>query len=270
MSQLKDLAIIMMYIYIFVVILLQNNLQGVFIIGFLGLVLINTKNNNRKLIKKYLQKQREGYINALSHDLRIPVIAQIRALELINNEKFGTLNPTQKDILLQVEESCKCALNLMSLMINTYNMENRSYILKYEKFNIKEVVISCFEELSQKAKGKNITFEYITSGMLNIEADKTELKKVILNVLCSAISNAYTGEKISVTICTSSKNIRLTITGEGENRFYSDTYLSSPYTSVGENIRMGFCKKIIETHKGKILNSGNNNSFSFELPTALV
>lgn len=270
MYQLKDLAVMMMYIYIFVITINENNIIAISILIFLGIILFKQNigiKNSDKITKQTLCNQRKIFIDLISHDLRIPIIAQIRALDLINNEKFGTLNSTQKEMLTQINDSCKCILNLMSLMINTYNLENKSYKLVYENFNIFDAVTTCFDDLLKEAKDKNITFEYNSDNKnINITADKEEFKKVIINILSSAILNAYTKENIVVSVKSFKNKIRLTVAGENENKFYPNTYLKTQFTSIGQNIRMGFCKKIIETHKGKIINCKNKNSFSFELP----
>ena len=268
MIQLKDLVITIMYLYIFVIILPEKNLiaTSFLLILFICYFTQSIKNKEfNKNLRRYLSAQKERFINIISHDLRIPIIAQFRALELINNEKLGKLNEAQKNMMLDIEDSCKCVLNLMSLMINTYKMENNSYKLIYEKFNLTDVIISCFDELLPLAAEKNITFEYNNyNETQTITADKTELKKVILNILSAAISNAYIGQKISVIINNNNNRIRL-IFGGGNNQLYQHNYICSDYASIGQDIRLKFCKKIIENHKGKIIHD-INNSFGFEIP----
>ena len=45
-----------------------------------------------------LQAQRETFIASLSHDLKNPTIAQIRAIELLLKGKFGQVLPQQKEL----------------------------------------------------------------------------------------------------------------------------------------------------------------------------
>lgn len=269
MSIIKDLTITIMYIYIFFVIFYNNNLVALSMMILFGIVLINLnlqiKNFDKKL-KNQLNKQREFFINSLRHDLRTPIIAQIRILELINKENFGALNTMQKDILNQLEESSRCLFNLISLMINTYNIENQTFKLIYEKFNLYEIVLLSFNELQSQAKEKKITFEYRNSDKnVSITADKEEIKKVLLNLLSYALSRTSYGGNISVTTSINNHKIKLLITGD-KNTFYSGTCFNTVYTSIGQNIRIGFCKKIIENHNGKILNNGTKNYLSLELP----
>ena len=49
-------------------------------------------------------KEKATYITILSHDLKIPTIAQIRALELLINGQFGELTKEQKEIISLILE----------------------------------------------------------------------------------------------------------------------------------------------------------------------
>ena len=272
MNRFKYLAVMGMYVYIFMMAVSANNiLSAILIIVLLVMYIKICAEKNNYLIehKRNLLIQREYFVNLLSHDLRIPTIAQIRALDLLKSERLGSLNFSQKDMIMQIEDSCKCILNLMSLMINTYGIENNTYKLIYEKFNISDVIVSCFNELLPQAAEKKITFEYknnIKNNNFFVTADKTEIKKVILNIMSTSIMHTHYGEMISVILSSAKNKIKITITGNNEEYISCDNDANPIYTSVGQNIRLGFCKKIIETHKGKIFENLNKNCFSFELP----
>ena len=51
--------------------------------------------------------QRNTFLASLSHDLKTPIAAQIRALDLTLNNAFGYLNDSQRDILEQTLVSNK-------------------------------------------------------------------------------------------------------------------------------------------------------------------
>jgi len=272
MSQLKFIAVMTMFLYIFMIAFSEKNIIATLMIVYLLISYIKINVDLRHSDELSLNKlfsQREIFINYLRHDLRIPIIAQIRALELLKNEKkFGALNSQQKDIVSQTEDSCKCVLNLMNLMINTYNIENNSYKLIYEQFNISDIIISCLNEVSEQASEKNITFEY--EGIkknISIYADKEEVKKVILNILLTVISNADFSQTISINIFSVNNKIRLTVHG---NKIVETKSTDTTFSSIGQSIRLGFCKKIIEIHNGKVLKNNNHNIFSFEIPKIAV
>ncbi len=68
-------------------------------------------------------KEKATYITILSHDLKIPTIAQIRALELLLNGQFGELTKEQKEILSLILDSCKYLYKVVLTLLTTCKIE---------------------------------------------------------------------------------------------------------------------------------------------------
>lgn len=68
-------------------------------------------------------KEKATYITILSHDLKIPTIAQIRALELLINGQFGELTKEQKEIISLILESCKSLYKVILTLLITCKLE---------------------------------------------------------------------------------------------------------------------------------------------------
>ena len=49
--------------------------------------------------KSEILKEKENFLAMLTHDLKTPIRAQIRALELLLDNYFGPLNPKQREII---------------------------------------------------------------------------------------------------------------------------------------------------------------------------
>lgn len=69
-------------------------------------------------------KQQATFITDLSHDLKIPTIAQIRALELLLKGEFGKLTTEQEEMIQLILESCKCLYKTELLLFSICNLEN--------------------------------------------------------------------------------------------------------------------------------------------------
>lgn len=70
-------------------------------------------------------KEKVTHITILSHDLKIPTIAQIRALELLLNGHFGELNNDQREILSLILESCKFLYKVILTLLITCKLEEK-------------------------------------------------------------------------------------------------------------------------------------------------
>lgn len=94
--------------------------------------------------------QRESFISTINHDLKIPILAQIRALELLTEEKMGNLNNGQKELINLTLDSCRSMYEMLSEILTAYKYENKDIILDYENINILKFV----EEFFNKSNGK--------------------------------------------------------------------------------------------------------------------
>ncbi len=277
MREFKTTTVLILFLYYIYFVFQTQNEFGFWVIScllFLFFIKYKMKNNiikNSEIIfKTKLQKQRELFINILNHDLRIPVLAQIRGIELLNKNNSGYLNQYQQELINQINSSCRCVINMLSLLINTYNIENHTRKLYFEKFDLSELILASFNDLSEEAKEKNIKLIYNgTDKKIYLEADKTEIKNVILNLLFNSISHSKNGDSIFINTKISKKYIKITFGINKENvSVINPSDLT--YTTIGTNIRMYFCKKVIEFHKGKIHKIKRANSFSFELPKEAI
>lgn len=59
------------------------------------------------LLSKLISKQTENYNSILRHEIKTPILAQIRALELLLKGTFGKLNNEQKEMIELTLTSCK-------------------------------------------------------------------------------------------------------------------------------------------------------------------
>ena len=91
------------------------------------------KNEN----EESLQRQRETFVASLSHDLKNPTIAQIRALELILKGDFGKVTTEQREIMEMVLDSCKYMNAMLCSVLATY--KNSEYIFLFLNFQCAEL-----------------------------------------------------------------------------------------------------------------------------------
>lgn len=228
--------------------------------------------------EKEIERQKEYFIETLIHNLKIPTIAQLRGLELMSTGVLGTLTEEQKELVTQIQDSCKHILDMISMVLNTYRLESGQNHLYYERFSVAELLISCFEDLSSAAKEKNITLVYAASqDDTTVEADPAEIKKVITNLLDNAIIYSNRDEQIVVDITTQNNQLKCTITSCGITLSERDCLTAfnrlgsnaPKYTTIGHGIGLYLCKKIIDVHHGKIFASTDGEkttTFTFIIP----
>ena len=273
---MKDLTAFIIFIYSIKIMLRGNSIIALCLFTIL-LIVYTIKymrikyalENYSKVNTQSLNRQKDFFINTLTHDFKVPIIAQMRGLELLQKGIIGSVNDDQKEILNQIDGSCRYVLDMISMFSNAYMFEKKAYKLVYEKFNMNELITTCLKEISSKAKEKKLTFAFSSSdNNTQINADRNEIKKVIINLLINAINYSNSEDTININLEKEHNNLNFTLSGMGlvyGNN--SNSKEDNRYTTIGHTLGMYLSKKIIETHNGKIYLTGNNmNSFRFTLP----
>ena len=228
--------------------------------------------------EKTAAEQRETYVATLTHDLKTPTIAQIKALDLLLNEHMGPLNNEQKELLALTKDSCNFMYEMLSTLLSTYKYENGDYSLNYEKCNIISLAEESINELDAMLKEKNVTIHVHTEGSnFETEIDRMQIKRVLTNILGNSISYAYDDTQIIVTIKQDengigfeAKNKSAYINPETMNNLFKK-YVShaAKFNKVGVGLGLYLSKQIIDAHKGNIYAKSfedNSNVFGFTLP----
>lgn len=231
-------------------------------------------------VERNAQKQRERYISTLSHDLKIPTIAQIRALELIVNESMGKINEGQKEILSLTLDSCYCMYDMLSTILTTYKYENNDIILSYEKIHMLKLLDDCFSKKSKEMMHKNIKVNFKAKDkFVSIYADEAQMRKAFENLVDFCVSSAYNDTCI---ICemvkdehTDSVFISLGfespyVSAESiKNMFKMYTTSAEKLDKVGSSLNLYLAKQIINAHNGTIeveSSQSNYNKYNIEIP----
>ena len=228
--------------------------------------------------EKTATEQRETYVATLTHDLKTPTIAQIKALELLLNNNLGELNREQREIITLTKDSCNFMYDMLSTLLSTYKYENGDYVLNYEDCDILSLIEESIKELDAMLKEKNIKIKVSQIGRIfNANCDKMQIKRVIVNLLGNAISYAYNDTKILITVKQHKYCVRFEAKNESsyinpalmENLFKKYVSHAAKFNKIGVGLGLYLSKQIIDIHNGEIYAKSfedNHNIFGFILP----
>ena len=223
-----------------------------------------------------LQKQRESFVASLSHDLKNPTIAQIRAIELILKGKFGTVAPEQREIMEMLLDSCKYMNAMLGSVLATYRTAKGTIVLESEKVSISDLAVECTDEMVYLAKDKRIkiTLEN-TAKKEDVWGDRVQLRRVIMNLLSNSIKYAYSGTEIKVNVyneghysCFKFENKSPYIPPDKQEKIFA-RYISFSKNHSGIGLGLYASRKIVEAHGGTIFvhsYKDERNIFGFKIP----
>lgn len=226
-----------------------------------------------------LENLRKSFIETLTHDLKTPVLAQIRAIELLLNEHFGKFNNEQSEMLKLTLESCKYMYEMVSTLISTYRYESEEFELNYSLFNIMRLIEEDIANLQPYLTAKNIKVVIIPDIKTPmIAGDLIRLQKVIQTLLFNSLNSAFKNSIIKIYLKTENKKISVKFESHGgyitrekmEKMFQIYTFHTEKFDKIGAGIGLYLVKKIIDKHHGHIIAESDvrqKNILGFEIPT---
>ncbi len=157
---------------------------------------------NKKLKKRNDKKIEENHkiIATITHDLKTPAVAQIRAIELLLKGNFGEITDLQRNFLTDILSSCNTMLDMLVNMLWLYKFDNNFIALNLSAFCINDLITEILKENKLSLNSKNIEFENnFQTAKIYITADKMHIKRVISNLLMNAVNYSKNDTSIKIT-----------------------------------------------------------------------
>ncbi len=149
------------------------------------------------MINEYIENEKEettlkeDFIASLTHDLKVPIIAQDNTYELLLSEKFGPLTDIQKEALVKLKISNIDLKYLIEALLETYKVEHKGISIKKEEgVLINKFIKEIMNQLSSifELHNKNIVFETKLKDDFSADIDTFLVKRVVNNLILNALS----------------------------------------------------------------------------------
>lgn len=157
-------------------------------------------NNRDRQKRKYtarlrlINKQRNDILSAISHEFKNPIASIQGYAETLVDDPNANLQIRQRflDKIMQNSKKITTMIDRLSLSVK---LENEDLQAKCSKFDLAELTQDVIMNLGKKYKDRKIHF---SGEMYNVEADKTMIETVIINLIDNAMK--YSQEDVTVAI----------------------------------------------------------------------
>lgn len=237
-----------------------------------------------KMIQEYILKEKESqnikqdFISCLTHDLKVPIIAQDNTYDLLLNGNFGTLSDLQKNVIQNLKISNLDLKNLVVNILDAQKLDSENMKLNLENINLVNFIKSIIAQNQSiiVSKNKNVHFDYNFNEIF-YDIDTLSFKRVINNLLSNALYYSKNSKNIYINLSKEEKEIKITIKDEGKgineediNNIFKKYYtVSKKYSNIAFGLGLYIVNKIVTAHKGKIIAKNNPDigaSFIINLP----
>ncbi|MBR0467237.1 MAG: HAMP domain-containing histidine kinase [Clostridia bacterium] len=226
-----------------------------------------------------LEETRKDFVANVSHELRTPMTTIGGFIDGIID---GTIpKEKEKEYLELVRDEVKRLSRMVESMLNISRLESKEFVLKYEKFDFKEMLLSIVISQERRIEERGYNIEGLNDiPQIIINADRDLIYRAVYNLVDNAVKFTNSGGTISFALSFDKKNMEFVIKNTGEGiekkdlpyvfeRFYkADKSRSAVKNSTG--LGLYIVKTIIEKHGGKISVSSSEENTSFKITLPLI
>lgn len=218
--------------------------------------------------QKELETLKEDFVATLTHDLKVPIIAETNMIELFLSENFGKISDKQKLALQNMQTSNRELLDLVQTVLDTYKVGKLT--LNKENIMLKGFIEEVISEMTPIAKKSGNTIEFILERDIRVFADKFQLTRVIKNLIQNAISYGAPKTPIEITIGEIPKYVTIKIKDHGAgisktdidrifNKYYS---AAKKFRKIGTGLGLYLAFQIVKAHNGELSVESKEGEFT--------
>ncbi|WP_139418633.1 sensor histidine kinase [Chryseobacterium mulctrae] len=226
---------------------------------------------------KELDLAKTRFIGTVSHEFKTPISSIQMGLQLLENEKIGSLNEEQQKLIKGIDEDTLRLLKITGELLNVAQLETGVSQLNIRPFKINEMLEEVIKTNRSAADKRQISMiTDIDSDLDIINADQEKTLWVLNNIVSNAIRYSY--EQSTVTIKVEkiySDHVKFSVEDQGLG--IDEQYLKHIFTryfrvpgtkAEGTGLGLSISKEFIEAQRGSIAvesEVGKGSVFSFIL-----
>lgn len=227
--------------------------------------------------ERELEKLKEDFVATLTHDLKVPIVAESNIINFLLDGKFGEINDRQNVALKNMQASNQELVELVQILLETYKVKETGINLLKENIKLNQFISQIVDEVQPIATNSGIKINFNPERDIKVSADPLQLARVIKNLISNAISHSNTKENIDIKTGEVPGFVTISVIDYGQgipenelklifNKYYS---AAKKFRKIGTGLGLYLSQQIVKSHNGEIIVTSEENvrtEFCVKLP----
>lgn len=209
---------------------------------------------------KSLEELKSNFVSLISHDLKTPLAKIQSVIHRLRTTSQAEISPQLSEELNSIYTESKHLDRYIKSILKLLKIESKDFTIIKKPLDINEVIETACDQLSLVAAEKSIKFDLNLEPMFLIEADKTLVLEIMINLIENAIKYSLPNTKISISSYEENNYVSVEITDQGPgikeehlNLIFEKFFRGESTTAAqGTGLGLFLVKYFIELHNGLI------------------
>jgi NtrC-family two-component system sensor histidine kinase KinB len=229
---------------------------------------------------RLMDEVKTNLVSTVSHELKTPLTSIRMGLHLLLEERIGSLNPKQLELLVAAREDSERLLRMINDLLDLARLESGQTRQRLEVVSPGALIEEALPDLRSLAEAHDSRLVAdVAPELPEVAVDSRQIGHVFSNFVSNAARFSKAGEEIVLSVKPVGKAVRFSVMDHGpgiakefQPRVF-ERFFRIPGTEESNGVGLGLAiaKEIVISHGGSIgLRSavGEGSEFYFDLPVA--
>jgi NtrC-family two-component system sensor histidine kinase KinB len=229
---------------------------------------------------RLMDEVKTNLVSTVSHELKTPLTSIRMGLHLLLEERIGSLNPKQLELLVAAREDSERLLRMINDLLDLARLESGQTRQGLEVVSPETLIDEALPDLRSLAEAHDARLVVdVAGGLPDVTVDSRQIHHVFSNFVGNAARFSKPGDKIVLSAKPLGKTVRFSVLDHGpgipkefQSRVF-ERFFRIPGTEESNGVGLGLAiaKEIVSSLGGSIgLHStpGEGSEFYFDLPAA--
>jgi signal transduction histidine kinase len=230
-----------------------------------SLVQVQAFEQQRESVRRLeeLDRAKDAFISTVSHELRTPLTSIVGYLEMMSEGGMGALDDDVAQGIGIIQRNVGRLRSLVEdlLALSAYDAEQVG--LDMRPLDLTPVIADCQQTLAPSTHAKQLEVAVVTDpGLPPVLGDRTQLERVVLNLVTNAVKFSHDGGTVTVRLHTEGDDVVMRVVDRGigipvaeQDRLFSRFFRSSLAVAdqvQGTGLGLALVQSVVEWHDGTV------------------
>jgi signal transduction histidine kinase len=228
---------------------------------------------------RLLDEVKSNLVSTVSHELKTPLTSVRMGLHLLLEERIGSLNAKQTELLLAAREESERLLRMINDLLDIAKLESGRAGLLCAKIEPRSLVEDAEADMRPMVESRGVQLAVqIAPELPQVFADARQIGHVFSNLISNAALHSKPGDEIIVGANQKDGQVRFFVTDHGpgiaaefQPRLFERFFRVPGSDPRGAGLGLAIAREIVTAHGGEVGVSsqpGRGSEFYFVLPPA--